>query len=115
MAQPKDNWPPMGKTGILFLLWELHFQLGNFETVLRITPNRLTIGPDRQQKSAYNCFNFLTHRIQHIFWCSKDPPHRESSFEYPQCMFCFRNKKNNFQIRRHGSLGIIFSKFYSLF
>ena len=32
------------------------------------------------------------------FGCSKETSHRDGSFEYPQHMFCFRNKKNNFQI-----------------
>ena len=29
------------------------------------------------------------------FGCSKEPSHRDSSFEYPQHMFWLRNKKNN--------------------
>ena len=33
------------------------------------------------------------------FGCSKEPSHRDSSFEYPQHMFWLRNKKNNFQLR----------------
>ena len=32
------------------------------------------------------------------FGCSKEPSHRDGSFEYPQYMFWLRNKKNNFQI-----------------
>ena len=28
--------------------------------------------------------------------CSKEPSHRDGSFEYPQYMFWLRNKKNNF-------------------
>ena len=31
------------------------------------------------------------------FGCSKEPSHRDGSFEYPQHMFWLRNKKNNFQ------------------
>ena len=31
--------------------------------------------------------------------CSKEPSHRDGSFEYPQHMFWLRNKKNNFQLR----------------
>ena len=31
-----------------------------------------------------------------MFWCSKEPSHRDGSFEYPQHMFGFRNKKINF-------------------
>ena len=32
------------------------------------------------------------------FGGSKEPSHRDGSFEYPQHMFWLRNKKNNFQI-----------------
>ena len=30
------------------------------------------------------------------FGCSKEPSHRDGSFEYPQHMFWLRNNKNNF-------------------
>ena len=33
------------------------------------------------------------------FGCSKEPSHRDGSFEYPQHMFWLRNKKNNFHLR----------------
>ena len=33
------------------------------------------------------------------FGCSKEPSHRDGTFEYPQHMFWLRNKKNNFQLR----------------
>ena len=33
------------------------------------------------------------------FGCSKELSHRLGSFEYPQHMFWWRNKKNNFQLR----------------
>ena len=32
------------------------------------------------------------------FWCSKEPSHRDGSFEYPQHMFWLRNKKSNFRL-----------------
>ena len=32
------------------------------------------------------------------FVFSKQPSHRDGSFEYPQHMFWLRNKKNNFQL-----------------
>ena len=32
------------------------------------------------------------------FGCSKEPSHRDGSFEYPQNMFWLRNKKNIFSI-----------------
>ena len=33
------------------------------------------------------------------FGCSKEPSHRDGSYEYPQHMFWLRNKKYNFQLR----------------
>ena len=30
--------------------------------------------------------------------CSKEPSHRDGSFEYPQYMFWIRNKENSFPI-----------------
>ena len=33
------------------------------------------------------------------FGSSKEPSHRDGSFEHPQYMFWLRNKQNNFQIR----------------
>ena len=33
------------------------------------------------------------------FGCLKEPSLRDGSFEYPQHMFWFRNKKNSFQLR----------------
>ena len=36
---------------------------------------------------------FLPIIISICFGCSKEPYHRDGSFEYPQHMFRFRNKK----------------------
>ena len=36
---------------------------------------------------------FLSINLNMYFWCSKEPSHRDSSFEYPQHMFWLRNKK----------------------
>ena len=33
------------------------------------------------------------------FGCSKEPSHRDGSFEYTQHTFQLRNEKNNFQLR----------------
>ena len=35
------------------------------------------------------------------FSCSKEPSHRDSSFEYPQHMFWLRNKESNFQLHSY--------------
>ena len=39
---------------------------------------------------------FLPISLNMCFGCSKEPSHRDDSFEYPQHMFWLRNKKNNF-------------------
>ena len=41
---------------------------------------------------------FLPINLNMCFGCSKEPSHRDGSFEYPQHMFWLRNKKNNFQL-----------------
>ena len=45
-------------------------------------------------------FNFLAglYHVNMCFGCSKEPSHRDGSFELPQHMFWLRNKKNNFQL-----------------
>ena len=45
------------------------------------------------------------------FGCSKEPSHRDGSFEYPQHMFWFRNKKNNFSYALL-SWGLIYAAFH---
>ena len=39
---------------------------------------------------------FLTISLNICFVCSKEPSHRDGSFEYPQHMFWLKNKKMNF-------------------
>ena len=39
---------------------------------------------------------FLSISLNIRFGCSKEPSHRDGSFEYPQHMFWLRNKKINF-------------------
>ena len=46
---------------------------------------------------------FLPISLNMRFWCSKEPSHWDRSFEYPQCMFWLRSKKNNFS-NRHSYL-----------
>ena len=38
---------------------------------------------------------FLSISLNMCFGCSKEPPHWDGSFEYPQHMFWLRNKKKN--------------------
>ena len=40
---------------------------------------------------------FLSVNVNICFGCSKEPSHRDGSFEYPQHMFWLRNKKNSFK------------------
>ena len=42
---------------------------------------------------------FLSISLNMCFGCSKEPSHRDGSFEYPQHMFWLRNKKINFHLR----------------
>ena len=46
------------------------------------------------------------------FGCSKEPSHRDGSFEYPQHMFWLRNKKNNFVTHSYMGTDIFLSKMY---
>ena len=41
---------------------------------------------------------FLSISLNTYFGCSKEPSHRDGSFEYPQHMFWLRNKETNFQL-----------------
>ena len=41
---------------------------------------------------------FLSISLNMCFGCSKEPSHRDGSFEYPQHMFWLGNKKINFQL-----------------
>ena len=50
-------------------------------------------GLDKQNKIQQKIVNiFLPIIFSICFGCSKEPPHREGSFEYPQHMFWLRNK-----------------------
>ena len=42
------------------------------------------------------------------FGCSKEPSHKDGSFEYPQHMFWLRNKKNNFSVHFYPG-GLLFT------
>ena len=42
------------------------------------------------------------------FGCSREPSHRDGSFEYPQHMFWLINKKSNFQLTYTLSSGGLF-------
>ena len=41
---------------------------------------------------------FLPINLNMCYGCSKEPSHRDGSFEYTQHMFWMRNKENNFPI-----------------
>ena len=46
--------------------------------------------------SYENCEYFLIHKFKQCFVCSKEQSQLDGSFEYPQPMFWFINKKINF-------------------
>ena len=54
---------------------------------------KLNIGPAKQRYSAKVAIIFLSISLNLCFGCSKEPSHRDGSFEYPQHMFLLRNKK----------------------
>ena len=54
------------------------------------------IGLDTEKIERKNVDIFLTISRNVFFGCSKEPSHRDGSFEYPQHMFPLRNKKINF-------------------
>ena len=56
------------------------------------------IGPVKQKKLRKIAIIFLSIRLNICFGCSKEPSHRDGSFEYPQHMYWLQNKKNNFQL-----------------
>ena len=60
---------------------------------------RPTIGPVKQTIKLKIAIIFLPISLNICFECSKEPSHRDDSFEYPQHMFWLRNKKNKFQVR----------------
>ena len=63
--------------------WKLHVQ--------RIRPVK--------KKKLKIAIIFVFISLNMCFGCSKEPSHRDGSYEYPQHMFWLRNKKNNFQLR----------------
>ena len=64
---------------------------------IKSSPSYL-IGPAKQNISAKMAIIFLPASLNICFGCSKEPSHRDGSFEYPQHMFWLRNKKNNFLV-----------------
>ena len=59
----------------------------------------LDIGPVKQNNLRNIAIIFLSISLNMCFGCSKEPSHRDGSFEYAQHMFWLRNKNNNFQLR----------------
>ena len=51
------------------------------------------IGPVKQINLRKIAIILLTISLNMCFGCSKEPSHRDGSFEYPQHMFWLRNKK----------------------
>ena len=56
------------------------------------------IGPVKQFVKRKIAIIFLSIRFNMCSGCSKEPSHRDGSFEYPQHMFWLRNKKKYFSV-----------------
>ena len=58
---------------------------------------RYNIGPVKQKKNQRNiAIIFLSISLNMCFGYSKEPSHRDGSFEYPQHMYWLRSKKKHF-------------------
>ena len=55
-----------------------------------------SIGPVKKNNLRKIVIIFLSIRLNKCFGCSKEPSHRDGSFEYQQHMFWLRNKRNIF-------------------
>ena len=62
--------------------------------IFRLRPNIPKTSQDHRSRFG----NFKSVKLL-CFGCSKEPSHRDGSFEYPQQIFWMRNKENRFQIR----------------
>ena len=67
-----------------------------FKETCSYSPNQLHRSRYRKNFERKNVDIFLTISRNVCFGCSKEPSHRDGSFEYPQHMFPLRNKKINF-------------------
>ena len=69
------------------------------EKVLTIVSHIHKAGAHKVKKSKNYAHKiaiiFLSISLNMCFGCSKEPSHRDSSFDYPQHMFWLRNKKIN--------------------
>ena len=52
----------------------------------------MVIGPVNPKKLRKIAIIFLSISLNMCFGCSKEPSHRDGSFEFPQHMFWLRNK-----------------------
>ena len=65
----------------------------NAEKVMQSKGHRAKLKQNFERKIA---IIFLSIYLNMGFECSKEPSHRDDSFEYPQHMFWLRNKKKKF-------------------
>ena len=66
-----------------------HYENMPIQNILKILPQK----NENFQRKNSDIFHFSAQNID--CWYSLEPPHRDSSNEYPQSMFLSRNKKNN--------------------
>ena len=69
----------------------------------QINSNIVHIGPVKQTFERKIAIIFLSISLNMCFGCSKEPSHRDGSFEYPQHMFWLRSKEKN--LVTHSYLG----------
>ena len=68
------------------------------KTWYKLTASNMAKGQLSKNNLRKIAIIFLSISLNVCFGCSKEPSHRDGSFEYPQHMYWFRNKKNNFQL-----------------
>ena len=59
--------------------------------------NKSAVDPDKEILIGKIVIIFLPINLNMCCRCSKEPSHRDGSFEYPQHMFWMSNKENSFQ------------------
>ena len=84
---------------VLSRIWYFKYMLSRkFNPLYKNVFFQLVTGPVKQKKKKRKiAIIFLSISLNMCFGCSKEPSHRDGSFEYPQHMFWLRNKKNNIQ------------------
>ena len=99
----------MTKSNVLLLFLSVLWMLGVGTESKNLTDDEFALQESHIAPLKVNLYNILIWpdkqkfvlliRLNMCFGCSKEPFHRDGSFEYPQHLFWLRNKKNNFLLR----------------